>query len=93
MFEELKLKCRVRQVANNSYMNYDDKMLFYINLFECEPEKQHDIIKNYIHEFDPKIWEEFNEYITIQNMTNIVKTSNKELREASTLDEIMKKIK
>lgn len=103
MFEELKLKCRIRQVANNSYMNRDDKMLFYINMFECEPKKKHDIIKNYIHEFDPDIWDEFNEYITIQNMTNIIKSmtdkvenskkSKGDVKKASTLEEVLKKIK
>ena len=93
MFEDLKLKCMVRQVSNNSFMSYDDKILTYITMFEHEPEKKHNLIKNYISEFAPKIWEEFNEYITVKNMTNIVKNSQKEVSKASTLDDIMKKIK
>ncbi len=95
MFDDLKLKCRIRQVANNSCMNYDDKLLFYISMFEYEPKKKHDIIKNYIYEFDSKSWEELNEYITTQNMTNIVKKhdSEDEVTKSSTLDEILKKLK
>ena len=92
MFDDLKLKCMVRQIAN-SYIDYDDKILSYIRMFECESKTKHDIIKNYISEFAPKIWEEFNEYITIQNMTNIVKNSQNEVTEISALDDIMKKIK
>lgn len=93
MFDDLKLKCMVRQVSNNSYMSYDDKILTYITMFEHESKTKHDIIKNYISEFAPKIWEEFNEYITVKNMTDIVKNSQKEVSKTSTLDEIMRKIK
>lgn len=92
MFDDLKLKCMIRQIANN-YMDYDDKVLSYIRMFECESKTKHDIIKNYISEFAPKIWEEFNEYITVKNMTNIVKNSQNEVNESSALDDIMRKIK
>lgn len=93
MFEELKIKTIIRKIATDCRFDYDEKILNYINLFENEPETKHSIIKNYISEFAPKIWEEFNEYITVKNMTDIVKNSQKEISKISTLDDIMRKIK
>ena len=91
MFEELKIKSIVRKVANESRYSYDDKVLMYIDLFEHEPKKNNDLIKRYISEFSPIIWQEFNEYITIKNMTDIVKKEND--KTSNTLDDMIRKLK
>lgn len=94
MFDNLKIKAMVRKVANESRLTYDDKILMYIDLFEHEPKKHHDLIKTYINEFSPAIWQEFNEYITIENATKIINDVSKNADcENSTLQEMMKKLK
>ncbi len=92
MYEELKIKTMVRKIANEYDFDYDDKILAYIRLFECEPKKNHAMIKNYISEFAPIIWQEFNEYLTIKNMTEIVKNTKDKKETATTLDELLNKI-
>lgn len=92
MYEELKIKSMVRKIANEYDFDYDDKILAYIRLFESEPKSRHDIIKNYISEFAPVIWQEFNEYLTIKNMTDIVKNVKDDKKPATTLDELLHKI-
>lgn len=94
MYEELKIKTMVRKIANDYDHDYDDKILAYIRLFECEPKKNHDMIKNYISEFAPVIWQEFNEYLTIKNMTEIVKNAkDDEVKPVTTLGELLDKLK
>lgn len=95
MYEELKIKTMVRKIANEYGFSYDDKILAYISLFEQAPKKQHDTIKNYMSEYAPVIWQEFNEYITIKNMTNIVKNvkDDVQINEPKSLDDLLRKLK
>ena len=53
------------------------------------------MIKNYMSEFAPVIWQEFNEYLTIKNMTNIVKnvTDDVQINESKSLDDLLNKLK
>lgn len=95
MYEELKIKTIVRKIANEYGFSYDDKILAYIQLFEREPKSRHNMIKNYMSEFAPVIWQEFNEYLTIKNMTNIVKnvTDDVQINESKSLDDLLNKLK
>lgn len=94
MYNNLKLKALVRKVA--SMDDFDDKILAYIQIFDNEPKKYHNQIKNYINEFAPDVWKEFAIEDTVNNMTNVIKTysENKTSNEScSTIADLLNKLK
>lgn len=90
MYERLEIKALIRKVANDDRFDRDEKILFYIDVFK-RFRNNHELIKSYINEFAPDIWEEFNYENTIDNMTKIVKNVDK--TSETSVSEIMKKLK
>ena len=73
IYNDLRLKALVRKVARDP-VSYDDKVLAYIGLFMNEPASTHKTIKEYIREFYPRIWEEFNYEDTKESMYSIIES-------------------
>lgn len=93
IYNDLRLKALVRKVAR-APVSYDDKVLAYIGIFMNEPASTHTTIKEYIREFYPRIWEEFNYEDTKESMYSIIESmQEKEQGCTSTLDSLLAKIK
>lgn len=95
IYNDLRLKALVRKVASDP-VSYDDKVLAYISIFQNEPTSVHTTIKEYIREFYPRIWEEFNYEDTKESMYNMMESIlEKEQEQGSTrsLDSLLAKIK
>lgn len=73
IYNDLRLKALVRKVARDP-VSYDDKVLAYIGIFMNEPASTHTTIKEYIREFYPRIWEEFNYEDTKESMYSIIES-------------------
>lgn len=95
IYNDLRLKAMVRKVSNMYQYSNDDKILAYISMFDSEPKKYHNQIKNYINEFAPDIWKDFAIEDTKETMANIIKgcENDNSSEESSTLADLLKKIK
>lgn len=96
IYNDLRLKAMVGKVSEEYRFSYNDKVLAYISMFDNEPKKYHNQIKNYIYEFEPNIWRDFILEDTKKTMTNIIENydnGDKSSEETSSIEELMKKLK
>lgn len=99
IYNDLRLKALVRKIARE-YCSDDDKILNYIMVFQNELSSTHPLIKEYMREFCPQIWRQFNYEDTKENMYKVIENMQTETEEKTdktikdkSLNKLLMKIK